>query len=79
MASVDEDTDEIFGSLCAGTSGCAPLRGFDRRNFRAAMPMRSTIALHPAPIYLARDRLAFASGRRGIADAGLDEDFPERR
>jgi 3-oxoacyl-[acyl-carrier-protein] synthase II len=35
VASIGRDPDEIFESLCAGRSGLAPLRGFDRGNFGA--------------------------------------------
>jgi 3-oxoacyl-[acyl-carrier-protein] synthase II len=33
--SVGDGVDEVFGALCAGRDGRAPLRGFDRRRFRA--------------------------------------------
>lgn len=35
VTSIGRDTDEVFRNLCAGVTGHAPLRGFDRANFRA--------------------------------------------
>jgi 3-oxoacyl-[acyl-carrier-protein] synthase II len=35
VASTGEDVDELFGALCAGRSGLAELRGFDRTRFRS--------------------------------------------
>ncbi|MES4908105.1 MULTISPECIES: beta-ketoacyl synthase N-terminal-like domain-containing protein [unclassified Streptomyces] len=35
VASVGEGVDEVFGALCAGTSGRGELRGFDRDRYRA--------------------------------------------
>ncbi|WP_369395181.1 beta-ketoacyl synthase N-terminal-like domain-containing protein [Streptomyces sp. CG1] len=35
VASIGRDVDELFENLCAGKTGHAPLRGFDRANFRA--------------------------------------------
>jgi 3-oxoacyl-[acyl-carrier-protein] synthase II len=35
VASTGHDVDELFGALCAGRSGLAELRGFDRTRFRS--------------------------------------------
>lgn len=35
VASTGRDIDELFRNLCASVTGHAPLRGFDRANFRA--------------------------------------------
>lgn len=35
VASIGRDPSELFESLCAGRSGLAPLRGFDRSKFKA--------------------------------------------
>lgn len=35
VASIGSTTDEIYGSLVAGRSGLAGLRGYDRSRFRA--------------------------------------------
>ncbi|TVL89231.1 beta-ketoacyl synthase N-terminal-like domain-containing protein [Streptomyces sp. SAJ15] len=35
VVSVGDGVEEIFAALCSGTSGLAPLRGFDRSRYRA--------------------------------------------
>jgi 3-oxoacyl-[acyl-carrier-protein] synthase II len=35
VTSIGRDPEELFDSLCAGRSGLAPLRGFDRSKFKA--------------------------------------------
>jgi 3-oxoacyl-[acyl-carrier-protein] synthase II len=35
VASIGRGVDDLFENLCAGVTGHAPLRGFDRANFRA--------------------------------------------
>jgi 3-oxoacyl-[acyl-carrier-protein] synthase II len=74
VASVGRGVDEVFSSLCAGKTGLAPLRGFDRTRYRAVHAYE--IDDRPEP---GRDRPGRATEflvdaiAQALAQAGLPE------
>ncbi|UVS80647.1 beta-ketoacyl synthase N-terminal-like domain-containing protein [Actinokineospora sp. UTMC 2448] len=74
VASVGRGVDELFRSLCAGTTGLHPLRGFDPGPYRAKSAYE--IDDRPAPgvdvPHRATDILV-AAIREAAADAGIDD------
>ncbi|MET7937777.1 beta-ketoacyl synthase N-terminal-like domain-containing protein [Streptomyces sp. NPDC005322] len=78
VASVGEGVDEVFGALCAGTSGRGALRGFDPERYRARHAYE--IDDRPAPGHDIPGRatgwLLRAVGE-AAAQAGLGEDLSE--
>ncbi|WP_445529284.1 beta-ketoacyl-[acyl-carrier-protein] synthase family protein [Streptomyces cyslabdanicus] len=76
VASIGRDPSELFESLCAGRSGLAPLRGFDRSKFKAGHLFE--IDDRPAPgVDVPGRATAFLLDAVGQAarDAGLGEDL----
>jgi len=78
VASVGGSTDEVFAALCAGHSGLAPLRGFDRRKYRA----RSAYEIddRPAPgtdVPLRATGWLVRAVAEALADAGLGADLSD--
>ncbi|MFF4470824.1 beta-ketoacyl synthase N-terminal-like domain-containing protein [Streptomyces sp. NPDC001599] len=74
--SVGADRVATFDALCAGRTGLAPLRGFDRANFRARNAYE--IDDRPAPGAdrpLRPTRWLLAAVAEALADAGLPEDL----
>lgn len=76
VASIGASTDEVFAALCAGRSGLAPLRGFDRRKYR----VRSAYEIddRPAPgtdVPLRATGWLVRAVAEAAADAGLGEDL----
>ncbi|MFL6129654.1 MAG: beta-ketoacyl-[acyl-carrier-protein] synthase family protein [Mycobacteriales bacterium] len=78
VASIGGSTDEVFAALCAGQSGLAPLRGFDRCRYRA----RSAYEIddRPAPgtdVPLRATGWLLRAVAEALADAGLDTDLSD--
>ncbi|GAA3735436.1 beta-ketoacyl-[acyl-carrier-protein] synthase family protein [Plantactinospora mayteni] len=76
VASIGGNTVEFFDSLCAGYSGLAELRGFDRSRYRAQHAYE--IDDRPAPgcdETLRASRWLEQAVAAALADAGLDEDL----
>ncbi|MFD4608757.1 beta-ketoacyl synthase N-terminal-like domain-containing protein [Streptomyces sp. NPDC058440] len=76
VASIGRDPSELFESLCAGRSGLAALRGFDRSKFKAGHLFE--IDDRPAPgVDVPGRATAFLLDAVGQAarDAGLGEDL----
>ncbi|MFJ7205947.1 beta-ketoacyl synthase N-terminal-like domain-containing protein [Streptomyces sp. NPDC098789] len=76
VASIGADPDEIFDALCAGRSGLAPLRAFDRTRFHAQQLFeiddRETDGVdEPARA----TRFLIEAVRQAAEDAGLPEDL----
>ncbi|WP_370422134.1 beta-ketoacyl synthase [Streptomyces sp. QH1-20] len=75
VASIGNTPDEIFAGLCAGVSGLAPLRGFDREKFKAQQLFeiddRSGEGDEPGRA----TRFLIEAVRQAAADAGLGEDL----
>ncbi|AZM56512.1 3-oxoacyl-ACP synthase [Streptomyces sp. WAC 01529] len=78
VASIGADPDEIFDSLCAGRSGLAPLRAFDRSRFNAQQLFeiddRQTDGVDEPG---RAGRLLVEAVRQAVLDAGLSEDLAE--
>ncbi|MEU9468099.1 beta-ketoacyl synthase N-terminal-like domain-containing protein [Streptomyces avermitilis] len=76
VASIGDSVEEIFGSLVEGRSGLAPLRGYDRDNFRARVAYE--IDDRPAPGVdepLRATRWLERAVAAAAADAGLGDDL----
>ncbi|MFB7187063.1 beta-ketoacyl synthase N-terminal-like domain-containing protein [Streptomyces sp. NPDC056230] len=76
VASIGGSVEEIFGSLVAGRSGLAPLRGYDPANFRARVAYE--IDDRPAPGVdepLRATRWLERAVAQAAADAGLGDDL----
>ncbi|MGW7047789.1 beta-ketoacyl synthase N-terminal-like domain-containing protein [Streptomyces avermitilis] len=76
VASIGDSVEEIFGSLVEGRSGLAPLRGYDRDNFRAQVAYE--IDDRPAPGVdepLRATRWLERAVAAAAADAGLGADL----
>ncbi|WP_198008911.1 beta-ketoacyl-[acyl-carrier-protein] synthase family protein [Saccharomonospora saliphila] len=74
VASIGRDADEVFHSLCAGRTGLAPLRGFDRTRYRARSayeiddrPAEGVDVPGRASTWLAA-AVAEAAGQAGLGD-----------
>jgi 3-oxoacyl-[acyl-carrier-protein] synthase II len=77
-ASVGVGTDELFANLCAGKTGRAPLRGFDRANFRAQNAYEIDDRLEAGADRPGRATEWLSEAIRQAADeAGLGEDLSE--
>ncbi|MEV7184267.1 beta-ketoacyl-[acyl-carrier-protein] synthase family protein [Kitasatospora sp. NPDC093102] len=76
VASTGRGVDELFESLCAGRTGRAELRGFDRSRFRAQYAYEVDDRPEPGQDEPGRaTELLSAAIAEAVRDAGLDEDL----
>ncbi|MGC9376731.1 beta-ketoacyl-[acyl-carrier-protein] synthase family protein [Streptomyces sp. MH13] len=76
VAAIGADPGEIFDSLCAGRSGLAPLKAFDRSRYRAQQLFEIDDRHTPGLDEPGRaGRLLAEAVRQAAADAGLPEDL----
>lgn len=78
VASIGGSTEEVFAALCAGHSGLAPLRGFDRGKYRVGGAYE--IDDRPAPgtdVPLRATGWLVRAVAEALADAGLDADLSD--
>ncbi|MBD0421116.1 3-oxoacyl-ACP synthase [Streptomyces sp. TRM S81-3] len=76
VAAIGADPGEIFDSLCAGRSGLAPLKAFDRSRYRAQQLFEIDDRPNPGLDEPGRaGRLLAEAVRQAAADAGLPEDL----
>ncbi|WAP56748.1 beta-ketoacyl synthase N-terminal-like domain-containing protein [Streptomyces sp. S465] len=75
IASIGDDPDEIFASLCEGRSGIGPLRGFDERRFTARQLFEIDDRTGDGDEPGRATRFLMEAVRQAAADAGLPDDL----
>lgn len=78
LASIGSNPAELFESLCSGRSGLAPLRGFDKKQFKAGHLFE--IDDRPAPgedVPGRATRFLLDAVGQAAADAGLGQDLSD--